>query len=160
MSFATVVEATREMQNRLQDLRLVSFCKTTGGKGLHVVTPLAIAKRSALSWPQAKGFSPTTSADGARRPALYLIQMTKKPEEWAYLPRLSEQRSHADGRGAALAPRAVRRDCVDASRLETGQSGSRPQALHDPHGARTTGEEHGLERLLRRSAPGGRRSSS
>jgi bifunctional non-homologous end joining protein LigD len=57
MSFATVVEATRELQNRLQDLRLVSFCKTTGGKGLHVVTPLAIAKRSALSWPQAKGFA-------------------------------------------------------------------------------------------------------
>jgi bifunctional non-homologous end joining protein LigD len=55
--FSTVVVAAREMRDRLNDLGLVSFCKTTGGKGLHVVTPLAIAKRSALSWPQAKGFA-------------------------------------------------------------------------------------------------------
>jgi hypothetical protein len=76
--FSTVVEAAREMRDRLDDLGLVSFCKTTGGKGLHVVTPLAVAKRNPLSWPQAKGFAHDVCAQMARdNPSLYLIKMSK-----------------------------------------------------------------------------------
>jgi bifunctional non-homologous end joining protein LigD len=76
--FSTVVGAAREMRDRLHDLGLVSFCKTTGGKGLHVVTPLAIAKRSTLSWPQAKGFAHDICLQMARdNPSLYLIKMSK-----------------------------------------------------------------------------------
>jgi bifunctional non-homologous end joining protein LigD len=66
------------MRARLHDLGLVSFCKTTGGKGLHVVTPLAVAKRSPLSWPQAKGFAHDFCLQMARdNPSLYLIKMSK-----------------------------------------------------------------------------------
>ena len=76
--FSTVVEAACEMRDRLKDLGLVSFCKTTGGKGLHVVTPLAVAKRSTLSWPQAKGFAHDVCLQMARdNPSLYLIKMSK-----------------------------------------------------------------------------------
>ena len=75
--FSTVVGAAREMRDRLNDLGLVSFCKTTGGKGLHVVTPLAIAKRSTLSWPRAKGFAHDVCLQMARdNPSLYLIKMS------------------------------------------------------------------------------------
>jgi bifunctional non-homologous end joining protein LigD len=76
--FPKVVEAAKEMRERLDDLGLVSFCKTTGGKGLHVVTPLSVSKRSKLTWPEAKGFAHDVCLQMARDdPELYLIKMAK-----------------------------------------------------------------------------------
>ncbi|MDP9812969.1 bifunctional non-homologous end joining protein LigD [Rhizobium tibeticum] len=78
VAFSTVVAAAREMKDRLEELGLVSFCKTTGGKGLHVVTPLAANKRKALSWAQAKAFAYDVCRQMARdNPDLYLVKMTK-----------------------------------------------------------------------------------
>jgi bifunctional non-homologous end joining protein LigD len=76
--FSTVVAAAREMRDRLEDLGLIGFCKSTGGKGLHVVTPLAVAKRAKLSWSDAKGFARGVCQQMADdNPDLYLIKMTK-----------------------------------------------------------------------------------
>lgn len=76
--FSTVVQAAKEMRDRLDDLGLISFCKTTGGKGLHVVTPLATTKRSKLTWPEAKGFAHDVCVAMARdHPELYLTKMAK-----------------------------------------------------------------------------------
>ncbi len=76
--FSTVVAAAREMRDRLEELGLVSFCKTTGGKGLHVVTPLAVNQRKPVAWAQAKGFARDVCQQMARdAPDLFLVKMTK-----------------------------------------------------------------------------------
>lgn len=82
VEFSTVIEAAREIRDRLEELGLVSFCKTTGGKGLHVVTPLSISKGKKLSWDEAKGFAHDVCREMARdNPELYLIKMAKAQRE-------------------------------------------------------------------------------
>lgn len=67
------------MRDRLSDLGLVSFCKTTRGKGLHVVTPLERPKKGQkLNWAEAKQFArDVCSQMAAESPDRYLINMSK-----------------------------------------------------------------------------------
>jgi bifunctional non-homologous end joining protein LigD len=79
VEFADVIEAAKEMRQRLADVGLESFCKTTGGKGLHVVTPLLSGAKDNVTWPEAKAFAQGVCqrmADEA--PARYLLNMSKK----------------------------------------------------------------------------------
>ena len=80
VKFARVVAAALELRKRLQKLGLHPFCKTTGGKGLHVVVPLAtVARKSdAVSWQSAKLFAQTVCAQlAADDPQGYLITQSK-----------------------------------------------------------------------------------
>ena len=52
VAFAEVVNAARHVRDQLQRLGLESFCRTTGGKGLHVVAPL----KPVADWEQVKPF--------------------------------------------------------------------------------------------------------
>ncbi|MFT4253765.1 MAG: DNA ligase D, partial [Caulobacter sp.] len=75
VGFEAVIAAAREMRDRLEELGLTSFCKTTGGKGLHVVTPLS----DKVPWDQAKAFAREVCARmAADDPDSYLITMSKK----------------------------------------------------------------------------------
>jgi bifunctional non-homologous end joining protein LigD len=77
VKFAAVIDAALELRTRLEQLGLVSFCKTTGGKGLHVVTPL-IGKRDKLDWNAAKTFAQAVCARMAEdSPTRFLINMAK-----------------------------------------------------------------------------------
>lgn len=82
VDFDTVVEGAREIRDRLEELGLVGFCKTTGGKGLHVVTPLAVSKGKKLSWDEGKAFAHDVCLQMARdNPDLYLIKISKAQRE-------------------------------------------------------------------------------
>ena len=78
VGFDAVIETAREIRDRLEDLGLVSFCKTTGGKGLHVVTPLAQPKGRELNWPEAKAFAQAVCRQLAdEQPDRYVLNMSK-----------------------------------------------------------------------------------
>jgi bifunctional non-homologous end joining protein LigD len=79
VAFKDVVAAAMELRQRLEDLGLVAFCKTTGGKGLHVVTPLKATGKDKLDWPTAKAFAREVSVQmAADSPDKYLVNMSKK----------------------------------------------------------------------------------
>jgi bifunctional non-homologous end joining protein LigD len=78
VKFDAVIEAALEVRDRLKKVGLESFCKTTGGKGLHVVTPLT-GGADAVPWPAAKNFAHLICAQMAKdSPKKYLDTMAKK----------------------------------------------------------------------------------
>ncbi len=77
VEFTAVIAAALDIRERLEKLGLACFCKSTGGKGLHVVTPLLEGKK-AVAWPVAKNFAHLVCAQMAQdSPARYLDNMSK-----------------------------------------------------------------------------------
>jgi bifunctional non-homologous end joining protein LigD len=74
VSWPTLCDAAQEVRDRLKQLGLESFVKTTGGKGLHVVAPV----RPTLEWEQVKAltheFTLQMEKDNSK---LYISKMTK-----------------------------------------------------------------------------------
>ncbi|WP_437202889.1 DNA ligase D [Planctomicrobium sp. SH664] len=69
-----IVEGVKEVRSRLESLKLTSFLRTSGGKGLHVVVPLV--RRS--SWEDAKEFARLLASSMAQdSPRLYTAEMSK-----------------------------------------------------------------------------------
>jgi len=79
VEFSDVIEAAKQMRQHLAELGMESFCKTTGGKGLHVVTPLAYGARDKVTWKEAKAFAQGVCQWMANdQPERYLLNMSKK----------------------------------------------------------------------------------
>jgi bifunctional non-homologous end joining protein LigD len=56
-----------------------SFCKTTGGKGLHVVVPLSHGAKDRVTWKEAKAFALGACQVMSRAsPERYLLNMSKE----------------------------------------------------------------------------------
>jgi bifunctional non-homologous end joining protein LigD len=73
VAWPQIVAAARETRERLKAEKLESFVKLSGGKGIHVVVPIADT-----DWNAAKLFTQAIAAAmGADSPRLYLAKMTK-----------------------------------------------------------------------------------
>ena len=69
-----MTEAAADVRKRLKTIGLESLLKTTGGKGLHVMVPIA----PEMEWPLAREFAHAFVLSMERaKPALYLTKMTK-----------------------------------------------------------------------------------
>jgi bifunctional non-homologous end joining protein LigD len=74
LGFADVVPAAQEVRTALAGMGLVSFLKTTGGKGLHVVVP--IERRH--EWPEVKTFAKQVAESLAgNAPERFLTRISK-----------------------------------------------------------------------------------
>ncbi len=72
--WSTLCDAAREVRDRLKQLGLESFVKTTGGKGLHVVAPV----KPTLEWEQVKALTHEFTLHMEKdNPKLYISKMTK-----------------------------------------------------------------------------------
>lgn len=79
VEFGDVVEAAKDMRQHLAEIGMESFCKTTGGKGLHVVVPLLHGAKDKVTWKEAKAFAQSVCQWMADEdPERYLLNMSKK----------------------------------------------------------------------------------
>ena len=78
VAFEAVIAGAKDVKARLEALGLEAFCKTTGGKGLHVVTPLDASGKKGVEWPAAKAFArQLCERMVADSPDRYLVSMAK-----------------------------------------------------------------------------------
>ncbi len=74
VTWPTLCDAAQEVRDRLKQLGLESFVKTTGGKGLHVVAPV----KPTLEWEQVKALTHEFTLQMEKdNPKLYISKMTK-----------------------------------------------------------------------------------
>ncbi len=90
ISWRTLADSALEIRHHLASLKLESFLKSTGGKGLHVVVPI----KPEHEWPAIKQFAHTfVLAMEQQQPTLYLTKMTKAArKDRIYLDYLRNER--------------------------------------------------------------------
>ena len=75
LAWPNVIEAARDVRRRLQDLGIESYVKTSGGKGLHVVSHL----EPSADWDELKSFAHNIALAMERdEPSKYISTMAKK----------------------------------------------------------------------------------
>ncbi len=101
VAWTAVIDAAREVRERLREAGFISFVKTSGGKGLHVVAPL----KPKAEWREVKAFTKgIAEAMAADDPERYVATVTKSKRKGKILVDYLR-----NGRGAtAVAPYSSR----------------------------------------------------
>ena len=74
VAWETMIEAAREVRQRLEGSGLAAFVKTSGGKGLHVVAPV----KPKADWPAVKAFTKAiANSMAADSPARYVATIAR-----------------------------------------------------------------------------------
>ncbi|MGI4745744.1 MAG: DNA ligase D [Janthinobacterium lividum] len=78
VTMPTIVQAAREVKQRLEAAGLAAFCRTSGGKGLHVVAPV----RAKASWDAVRAWCRTfAEAMEADAPSRFISTTRKKDRD-------------------------------------------------------------------------------
>ena len=117
-------ERRMTVRDRLGQLGLRLFCRTTGGKGLHVVVPLTPSPD--WDWERVKTFCRAfAEADGRRRSRIATSRTVEDRRPARPHPhRLAAQRDRQHGDRLVLPARPARRHGGDAARLGRGEARS------------------------------------
>jgi len=73
VAWKQVIKAARDVRKILESLRLPTFVKTSGGKGLHVTVPI----RPTIDWESAKSFCKTIAESLVEKSDLFVSNMRK-----------------------------------------------------------------------------------
>ena len=123
LGWERMIEAAQLTRSLLDELGLESFCKTSGGKGLHVVVPLA----KQAGWDEVKDFSQAVAQHmAATLPKYFSAKMgAQNRKQKIFVDYLRNNRGSEHGRrilGARAArPRRVRAAGMGRSRQHHGR---------------------------------------
>ena len=158
IAWRTLADAAAELRDRLVQLKLVSFLKSTGGKGLHVVVPIA----PEYEWPVIKQFAYDMVVQMERdNPRLFITKMTKAERtNRIYLDYLRNDRESTaiapfSPRARSGVPAAVTLDWQELQDAErplfyvSGFAGWRARLQSDPWQAMIRSRQHLTEAALR-----------
>ena len=127
-----VVAAAHDTRARLEALNLPSFCRTTGGKGLHVVVPLRPGAGWADVRPWCQAFARLMEAEQTGPLPVHAPQGEAARQDPGGL---AAQRARFHRRRILLPPGPARRHRGHPRRVGRGDGQARPRPVHPGHGA-------------------------
>ena len=132
--FDLIVEAALLVKQRLDEIGLTGYPKTTGGDGMHVYVPL----EPVYSFEDSRTFAELLARLVIHeRPDLFTTpRSVAQPAEGPRVLRLSAERQNQDHRRALRAARLPGRPGRDTAGVARGEGGAAALAVHHPQRAR------------------------